>query len=59
VIFPVAHLASVAESPGATDGASRVAAFLETARALRAEPGFRNSFFVLLTEPKVHRFVAH
>jgi Zn-dependent M28 family amino/carboxypeptidase len=51
-ILLVAHLDSVTGSPGATDDGVGVAALLETARALRADPPLRNSVMLLFTGPE-------
>jgi hypothetical protein len=47
-----AHLDSVANSPGATDDGSGVAAVLETVRALRSEGPLPNTVIVLFTGPE-------
>jgi hypothetical protein len=51
-ILLVAHLDSVAESPGAMDNASGVAEVLETVRALKAGPALANTIIVLFTAPE-------
>jgi len=51
-ILLVAHLDSVAETPGAMDDASGVATVLETARALKAGPALANTIMVLITGPE-------
>ncbi len=47
-----AHLDSVANSPGASDDGSGVAAVLETVRALQAGTPLRNTVIVLFTGPE-------
>ena len=51
-ILLVAHLDSVAGTPGAMDNASGVAEVLETVRALRAGPALENTIIVLFTGPE-------
>src|SRR5829696_1027145 len=45
-----AHYDSVAQAPGAADDAAGVAAFLETARALRATSPLRNDIDLVITD---------
>jgi hypothetical protein len=49
-VLLTAHYDSTAQSPGATDDASGVAALLETARALRASVPARNTVMFLFTD---------
>lgn len=49
-ILLVAHYDSVPTGPGASDDASAVAALLETARALKAQPPLRNDVILLFTD---------
>lgn len=49
-VMLVAHYDSVPTGPGAADDGAAVAAILETARALKANPRLRNDVIVLLTD---------
>lgn len=51
-ILLVAHLDSVAETPGAMDNASGVAEVLEMVRALKAGPELENTIIVLFSGPE-------
>ena len=65
IILLTAHLDSVAQSPGATDDGSGVAALLETARALKSDTPLRNTILFLFTDDEesglvgAEAFIAH
>ena len=64
-VLLTAHLDSVAQSPGATDDGSGVAALLETARALKSDTPLRNTILFLFTDDEesglvgAEAFIAH
>jgi hypothetical protein len=49
-VMLVGHYDSVPTGPGASDDGAAVAAFLETARALKAGPPLKNDVIILLTD---------